>query len=92
MKCLSLGLAMGVLATAEFPQAEPLERFDPCEALSARSGAGVLYWERDWPAMLENPVIPKNGVVRVPELPGFGMQVKPEVWKHPKAVIRTSER
>jgi galactonate dehydratase len=50
------------------------------------------YWEHDWPEMLENPIIPKNGVVRVPELPGFGMQVKPEVWKHPKAVIRTSGR
>jgi galactonate dehydratase len=50
------------------------------------------YWEHDWPEMLENPLIPQNGVVRVPELPGFGMQVKPDVWKHPKAVIRTTER
>lgn len=44
------------------------------------------YYERDWPAILENPVIPKGGAARVPELPGFGMQIKPEVWNHPAAV------
>ena len=32
------------------------------------------YYEADWPQMLENPMVPKNGAVQVPELPGFGMQ------------------
>ncbi len=49
------------------------------------------YYEHDWPAMLENPIVPKNGVVQVPELPGFGMRIKPEVWDHPQAVRQTTK-
>lgn len=48
------------------------------------------FYEKDWPAMLENPIIPSGGSITVPELPGFGMIVKPEVWDHPKAVKRVS--
>ena len=49
------------------------------------------YYETHFPLMLENPIVPKNGVVQVPELPGFGMQIKPEVWKHPAAVTQTTK-
>ncbi len=49
------------------------------------------YYERDWPAMLENPIVPRDGSIAAPELPGFGIQVKPEVWNHPKVVKRVSE-
>jgi galactonate dehydratase len=48
------------------------------------------FYEADWPKFLDNPLTPKNGAVEAPELPGFGMQVKPEIWKHPGAIIRTS--
>ncbi|MFN8006456.1 MAG: mandelate racemase/muconate lactonizing enzyme family protein [Terriglobia bacterium] len=48
------------------------------------------YYETDWPKMLENPIIPKNGTVSAPDLPGFGMLIKPEVWDHPAAIRRTS--
>ena len=49
------------------------------------------YYESDWPKMLENPLMPSNGSFEVPELPGFGMRVKPEVWRHPAAIKRVSE-
>jgi L-alanine-DL-glutamate epimerase-like enolase superfamily enzyme len=42
------------------------------------------YREYDWRKMLENPIIPKSGVVRVAELRGFGMQIRPEAWKQAK--------
>ena len=48
------------------------------------------YYERDWPAMLDNPIVPKNGAVEAPDLPGFGMRVKPEAWDHPAAVRQTT--
>jgi galactonate dehydratase len=48
------------------------------------------FYESDWPAMLENPIVPKDGAVEAPDLPGFGMLVKPDVWTHPKAVVQTS--
>ena len=48
------------------------------------------YYEADWPIFPDNPIVPRNSKVEVPELPGFGMQVKPDIWKHPEAVIRTS--
>jgi len=47
-----------------------------------------VFYESTWPAMLSNPLVPKDGAVRVPELPGFGMEIKPEVWTHPAAVTR----
>jgi galactonate dehydratase len=49
------------------------------------------YYESDWLKMLENPLIPKNGSVEAPELPGFGMQIKEEAWNHPAAVRGTSD-
>ena len=48
------------------------------------------YYERDWPAMLENPIIPRQGAARAPELPGFGMRIKAEVWDHPAAVKQST--
>ncbi len=49
------------------------------------------FYEKDWLQMLDNPIIPENGTIAAPELPGFGMQVKPEVWEHPNVVRRVSE-
>jgi L-alanine-DL-glutamate epimerase-like enolase superfamily enzyme len=49
-----------------------------------------VFYESTWPTMLSNPLVPKDGAMRVPELPGFGMEIKPEVWTHPAAVTRTS--
>lgn len=49
------------------------------------------FYEYDWPAMLENPITPSDGCVVAPELPGFGMVIKPEVWKHPAAIVQTSK-
>lgn len=49
------------------------------------------FYESDWPKMLENPLVPKNGTVSAPELPGFGMQIKPEVWNHPAAVRQSTK-
>jgi len=48
------------------------------------------FYESDWPKMLENPLVPRDGAVEAPEAPGFGMAVKPEVWTHPKAITRVS--
>lgn len=49
-----------------------------------------VFYEATWPTMLENPLVPRNGVVRAPELPGLGMEIKPEVWQHPAAITRSS--
>ncbi len=49
-----------------------------------------VFYESTWPTMLSNPLVPKDGTVRVPELPGFGMEIKPEVWTHPAAVTRAT--
>ncbi len=49
------------------------------------------FYESDWPKMLENPLVPKNGAISAPELPGFGMQIKPEIWNHPAAVRQTTK-
>ncbi len=48
------------------------------------------FYERDWPAMLENPIAPESGFIRVPEESGFGMRIKPEVWNHPAAIRQVS--
>lgn len=40
--------------------------------------------------MLENPIVPKDGHVAATKRPGFGMEIKPEVWKHPAAVVQTT--
>jgi L-alanine-DL-glutamate epimerase-like enolase superfamily enzyme len=42
--------------------------------------------------MLENPIAPEGGFIRVPEESGFGMRIKPEVWNHPAAVRQVSGR
>jgi L-alanine-DL-glutamate epimerase-like enolase superfamily enzyme len=49
-----------------------------------------VFYESTWPTMLSNPLVPKDGAVRVPELPGFGMEIEPEVWTHPAAVTRAT--
>jgi L-alanine-DL-glutamate epimerase-like enolase superfamily enzyme len=48
------------------------------------------FYEADWPQMLENPLTPSEGFVTAPELPGFGMRIKPEAWQHPSAVRRVT--
>ena len=50
------------------------------------------FYERDWPAMLENPLAPKDGFIQVPEEPGLGMKIKPDAWNHPAAVRQVSGR
>jgi L-alanine-DL-glutamate epimerase-like enolase superfamily enzyme len=50
------------------------------------------FYESDWPKMLVDPIAPSDGTIAAPEAPGFGMEVKPEVWSHPQAVVRTSTR
>ncbi len=49
-----------------------------------------VFYEATWPAMLEQPLVPRNGVIRAPETPGLGMEIKPEVWTHPAAVTRAT--
>jgi galactonate dehydratase len=49
-----------------------------------------VFYETTWPTMLENPLVPHDGKIRVPELPGLGMQIKPEVWTNPAAITRTT--
>lgn len=46
------------------------------------------FYERDWPMMLVDPLVPSQGSVAAPDAPGFGMQIKPEVWNDHKAVRR----
>jgi L-alanine-DL-glutamate epimerase-like enolase superfamily enzyme len=41
--------------------------------------------------MLVNPLVPSGGSVAAPDLPGFGMEIRPEVWEHPAAVRRTTK-
>jgi galactonate dehydratase len=48
------------------------------------------FYESDWLQMLENPLVPKDGHITAPELPGFGMRIKREAWEHPAAVRRTT--
>lgn len=48
------------------------------------------FYEHDWPEMLEDPLKPSQGTITAPDAPGFGMRIKPEVWTHPKAVVRTT--
>ena len=45
-----------------------------------------VFYEHDWPLMLENPIAPHDGHIRITDDPGFGMKIKPEVWNHPKSV------
>ena len=44
------------------------------------------FYEHDWPLMLENPIAPEDGHITMPEDPGFGMKIKPEIWNHPKSI------
>lgn len=46
------------------------------------------FYEADWPKMLANPLVPSDGAVTAPDLPGFGMEIRPETWEHPAAVRR----
>jgi hypothetical protein len=48
------------------------------------------FYEGDWPKMLENPIVPKEGFVEAPDLPGFGMLIRKEAWEHPAAVRRST--
>jgi galactonate dehydratase len=48
------------------------------------------FYERDWPNMLENPIVPKEGFVEATDLPGFGMRIRKDAWEHPAAVRRST--
>ncbi|CCH52927.1 mandelate racemase/muconate lactonizing protein [Fibrisoma limi BUZ 3] len=48
------------------------------------------FYESDWATMLVNPLMPRDGMITPPDAPGFGMEVKPEVWTHPAVVKRES--
>ena len=48
------------------------------------------FYELDWPKMLNNPLAPSAGTIAAPETPGFGLEIKPEVWNHPAAVRRVT--
>lgn len=48
------------------------------------------FYERDWPAMLENPIAPAGGTITAPEGPGLGMEIKKETWEHPAAIRQIS--
>ncbi len=48
------------------------------------------FYESDWPKMLESPIVPSDGTITAPDLPGFGMRIKPEAWNHPAAVRRST--
>jgi L-alanine-DL-glutamate epimerase-like enolase superfamily enzyme len=50
------------------------------------------FYEHDWPLMLENPLLPKDGFIEVPEASGFGMRIKPEVWNHPASIHQVTGR
>jgi L-alanine-DL-glutamate epimerase-like enolase superfamily enzyme len=50
------------------------------------------FYEHDWPLMLEDPLVPKEGFVEAPSTPGFGLGIKAEVWRHPAAVVRVTDR
>lgn len=50
-----------------------------------------VFYERDWPQFLVDPLVPKDGYISAPDAPGFGMEVRPEVWKHPAAVVQSSK-
>lgn len=45
------------------------------------------FYEHDWPAMLVDPLKPADGGIVAPDAPGFGMEIKDEVWRHPAAVV-----
>ncbi|HSD25851.1 MAG TPA: mandelate racemase/muconate lactonizing enzyme family protein [Vicinamibacteria bacterium] len=101
--CGGLSLARKVAAAAEARQllvvphtaGGPLLFYASTHLTTAATNVGIQescqrFFERDWPAMLEDPIVPVDGTVAAPDLPGFGMRVKPEVWSHPKAVVHTS--
>ncbi|MCC7176482.1 MAG: mandelate racemase/muconate lactonizing enzyme family protein [Bryobacterales bacterium] len=50
-----------------------------------------VFYERDWKEFLVDPVAPQDGFISAPETPGFGMEVKPEIWQHPAAVTQSTK-
>jgi L-alanine-DL-glutamate epimerase-like enolase superfamily enzyme len=48
-------------------------------------------YEKRFPQVVENPVVPRDGFITAPEEPGLGMRIKPEVWNHPAAIRRVSK-
>lgn len=49
------------------------------------------FYERDWPAMLIDPLKPRDGTIEAPDQPGFGMNIKPDVWTDQRAIRQVSE-
>jgi L-alanine-DL-glutamate epimerase-like enolase superfamily enzyme len=50
------------------------------------------FYEHDWPLILENPLVPVDGHITMPDEPGFGMRTKPSAWNHPKSVHHVSDK
>jgi L-alanine-DL-glutamate epimerase-like enolase superfamily enzyme len=50
------------------------------------------FYAHDWPLMLEDSLVPKDGFIEVPEASGFGMRIKPEVWNHPASIHQITGR
>jgi galactonate dehydratase len=48
------------------------------------------FYERDWPAMLESSIAPRDGSIEIGDEPGFGMTIKREAWEHPAAIRHIS--
>lgn len=48
------------------------------------------FYESDWPNLLVDPLVPRDGHITMPDAPGFGMTVRPEIWNHPQAVRQVS--
>jgi galactonate dehydratase len=101
--CGGLSLARKVAAAAEAHQllvvphtaGGPLLFYASTHLTTALTNVAIQescqrFVEQDWPAMLESPIVPVDGTVAAPDLPGFGLRVKPEVWEHPKAIVRSS--
>jgi L-alanine-DL-glutamate epimerase-like enolase superfamily enzyme len=61
-----------------------------CTNVAIQESCQVFY-ERDWKEFLVDPISPKEGFISAPESPGFGMEVKPEIWQHPAAVTQTTK-
>lgn len=73
----------------------PLLFYASAHLATAATNVAILesvqrFYESDWPQILDNPVVPRDGQISAPDLPGFGMLIKPGVWEHPTAIRRVS--
>ncbi|MDZ4799427.1 MAG: mandelate racemase/muconate lactonizing enzyme family protein [Bryobacteraceae bacterium] len=50
------------------------------------------FYEHDWKFMLEDVWVPSGGSIAASDAPGFGLRIRPDVWRHSKAVTRSTTR